>query len=100
MSTLTLTIEDLLAAARCVAQWRRVGARPFAVARHLRDAAQRAAQYRQRTGQINPRLGDGSVMAAAVALVPYKRNSAAPVTMPELTAALGPVCLVFSNNGA
>jgi hypothetical protein len=87
-----LTMEDILAAARCVALWSQTGAAPLGIACHIRDAAHRAAQYRYTTGRIHPRLGDGSVMAAALSLAPgVASEERRAVSTHDLLRALGPV---------
>lgn len=94
-----LTVEDILAAARCVALWNRVGARPLTVARHIREAARRACQYRHVTGQMHPQIGDGSVMAAAAALMPSRRPlPGRAVSTLDLLHALGPVSVALATN--
>jgi len=98
MSGLALTLEDVLAAARCVAYWQRAGGRPAAFAARIHGAASRAARFRDRTGLIEPRLGDGSLMAAAHSLMPGKPDAARPLTTAEIIAALGPVCCVVSRS--
>lgn len=70
----TLTLEDLLAAARCVALWQGAGADPRRIARHIRRAAERAERFRREEGRIHPVLGDGTVAAAASALAPSGRR--------------------------
>ena len=87
-----LTMEDILAAARCVALWHQTGAEPLGIAQHIRDAAHRAADYRHATGRIHPSLGDGSVMAAALSLAPGAgARKSRPLTTVDLLRALGPV---------
>jgi hypothetical protein len=90
-------MEDILAAARCVALWTQTGARPLSIAHHIRDAAHRAALYRQATGRVHPRLGDGSVTAAAASLTPgLSASGRRPVTTVDLLHALGPVSTAFT----
>lgn len=93
-----LTMEDILAAARCVALWRQTGAEPLGIARHIRDAAHRAAHYRLTNGRVHPFLGDGSVMAAAINLSPGAASEKSrPVTTFDLLRALGPVSAALTN---
>ena len=97
MSARQLTIEDVLAAARCVALWQRVGARPLTMARAIREASLEAADHYAVHGRAHPQLGDGSVMAAAARLRPGAAAPETPITMPELLRALAPVSLALGS---
>ena len=87
----TLTLEDVLAAARCVALWQRAGADPLAMARHLRAAAERADSFRQAARRVHPMLGDGTLAAAASSLCPGRPGEGAALSMQDLLPALGAV---------
>lgn len=95
-----LTVEDAMAAARCVALWQRAGRRPARVARQIMKAAQRARRHRAEKGEFHPVLGDGSVMVAALRLRPDIGRLSKPVTTIELLRALGPVCFVLGKGAS
>lgn len=97
--SLALTMEDILAAARCVAQWSAVGARPLTIARHIREAASRALHFRHATGRVHPLLGDGSVMAAAASLAPTRTaKGQRAVNTLQLLRALGAVSFALTSS--
>lgn len=96
MNGSSLTLEDVLAAARCIALGARNGRDPGKVARAIRAAAGIALIERLGTGRAHPRYGDGSLSAASLALSPTA-PTAPPITVPELLAALGVLADVWAE---
>lgn len=88
MNCAVLTLEDVLAAARCIALSARFGCDPRSVARSLWTAAGIAMAERTATGRAHPHYGDGSLSGASHALSP-SAPATAPIQVPELLAALG-----------
>jgi hypothetical protein len=96
-----LTLEDIVAAARCVALWGKLGVRPLRAASWLKRAVARAAAYRQETGLVHPTLGDGSLSAAAASLSPCRGQvSRILITPGDLLDALAPVSVVLGQGAA
>lgn len=93
----TLTLEDLLVAARCVALWQRAGADPLAMARHIRGAAERADSFRKAERRVHPKLGDGTVAAASSSLCPGRSGDGPALSMQDLLPALGAVVAALSE---
>lgn len=92
----SLTLEDIVGAARCVALWRRSGRDAVASARCIKRAVARAHAYRRSTGAMHPTLGDGSLSAAAANMAPVRGHTgSAAVTPGEILAAMAAVSVVI-----
>lgn len=95
-----LTLEDIVAAGRCIALWTAVGADPARVARRLCRAAARAARFREAAGRPHPWLGDGSLAAAAGCLTPGRLGAGTePIGTRALLAAFAPLALAVAQAG-
>lgn len=96
-----LTLEDIIAAARCVALWRKRGVRPIRAAEWLKRRAVRAEAHRLETGTVHPTLGDGSISAAAGSLSPCRGHVASGLVTPaDLLDAMAPVSVVLGHGAA
>lgn len=96
----TLTLEDIVAAGRCIALWSAAGADPARAALRVCRAAARAARFRAVAGRPHPWLGDGSLSAAAGCLSPGRLASgAAPIHVGALLAAFAPLAAAVAQAG-
>lgn len=98
MNGSSLTLEDILAAARCIAVSARAGRDPDGVAHALVGASGIALAMRIATGRAHPRYGDGSLSAAAAAFGPVAPLAPA-IGVSELLAAIGVLARVWAKLG-